>query len=216
MPFPIASPPLNIAETTTTEDTLGPGLRAVVWVQGCPFSCPGCVAPDWIPQRPATIVAPGDLAPRLLADQAVTGLTFSGGEPMAQAPALAALARHCRQLRDVTLICFTGYRLERLRGPHAPAGATDLLDQIDVLIDGLYVADRNDGLGLRGSANQRIHHLTDRLRDGGYDFEHRRRTAEVRVRARDVLLVGVPPPGLLAAIDEATGPATPTSIAGSD
>jgi hypothetical protein len=53
-----------------------------VWVQGCPFSCPGCVAPEWIPIRTERLVAPDVLAGELLADDAVTGLTISGGEPM--------------------------------------------------------------------------------------------------------------------------------------
>ncbi len=142
---------VQVAETCIGTRALGPGLRSVVWVQGCPFSCAGCIAPDWIPRRTARAVRPEDLAAELLADPDVTGLTFSGGEPMAQATALAAGIRAARQARDVTLICFTGYRLSVLRSSPPDQGVPDLLAQADVVIDGRYVARRNDNKGLRGA-----------------------------------------------------------------
>ncbi|PRX66981.1 anaerobic ribonucleoside-triphosphate reductase activating protein [Nonomuraea fuscirosea] len=185
---------LNVAEICTATEALGSGIRAVVWVQGCPFHCRGCLAPDWIPDRPAQQMSPHELAAALLSDSRVTGLTFSGGEPMAQAAELAATARVVRAVKEVTLICFTGFRLEELTDRPA---AAELLAEVDVLIDGRYVAARNDDRGLRGSANQRVHHLTDRLR--GFDFTGAPRRAELHVNDRDVLLVGVPPSGLTAA-----------------
>lgn len=142
---------------------LGPGLRSVAWVQGCPFRCRGCIAPDWIPQRPARETAPADLAAELLAHPGVTGFTFSGGEPMAQAAGLAAVITIARRQRDLTLICFSGYRLAELRDRPPGPGVAELLAQTDVLIDGRYVAGRNDALGLRGSSNQQVHLLTGRV-----------------------------------------------------
>lgn len=143
-------------------------------------------------------MSPAALAAELLGDERVTGLTISGGEPMAQAAALAQMVRAARTVRELSVICFSGYRLARLRGANGPADAESLLDEIDVLIDGPYVAARNDGRGLRGSSNQRIHHLTGRLR--GYDFENGPRAAELHFSDSDVRLVGVPAPGLLEAL----------------
>ncbi|MGI5506200.1 4Fe-4S single cluster domain-containing protein [Lentzea sp. CA-135723] len=187
---------LNVASTCVGTSALGPGFRSVVWVQGCPFRCRGCVAPEWIPDVPARLVGVEELAAELLADDRVDGLTFSGGEPMAQAGGLAELAREVRRTRDVSIVCFTGFTLDRLRDNGMP-GTADLLSEVDVLIDGQYVRERDDGLGLRGSANQVVHHLTGRLADAGYDFEHRERTTEVRVGEREVSLVGVPTADLL-------------------
>ncbi|MGC4950471.1 4Fe-4S single cluster domain-containing protein [Streptomyces sp. DT224] len=192
---------LDVAATRVGTEALGPGVRSALWVQGCPFSCAGCMAPDWIPFRPARQAAPAELARELLADARVTGLTFSGGEPMAQAAGLAEVARRAREIRDVTVICFTGYRLERLRTRPPGPGVAALLAEVDVLVDGVYVAALDDGRGLRGSANQRVHHLTGRLADTGYDFEHRTRSAEIAVNGPEALLIGVPPPGLLDAFD---------------
>jgi anaerobic ribonucleoside-triphosphate reductase activating protein len=178
---------LNVAEICTGTRALGPGLRAVAWVQGCPFRCRGCVAPDWIPDRPARAMTPEALAAELLTDPAVTGLTFSGGEPMEQAAGLAEVARLARAERDLTLICFTGHRLADLAGRPGPQ---DLLAQVDVLIDGRYVDSRDDGRGMRGSGNQRVHHLTGRLL--GHDLETGPRRTEFRLRDDHLLMVGVP------------------------
>jgi anaerobic ribonucleoside-triphosphate reductase activating protein len=194
---------LNVAATWVGTRALGPGRRSVVWVQGCPFRCAGCISPEWIPQRPARVVEPATLAAELLADPAVTGLTFSGGEPMAQAAGLAAVARCARRVRDLSLICFTGYRLERLQERPPTPGVVDHQPEVDVLIDGRYVAARNDGRGLRGSSNQRVHHLTDRLTASGYDFAGRPREVEIGVTDREVFLIGVPAPDLLAVFDTA-------------
>ncbi|MEU4156488.1 4Fe-4S single cluster domain-containing protein [Actinoplanes sp. NPDC026670] len=192
---------MNVAATCTGTRALGPGLRSVVWVQGCPFDCAGCIAPEWIPQRPARTVDVDRLATELLTDPLVTGLTLSGGEPMAQAPALGELVREIRRRRDVDVVCFTGFRLAELR--RRPDTAA-LLGLIDVLIDGRYVAARNDFRGLRGSSNQQVHHLTGRLRDVGYDFAGRTRNAEIHLDGNEALLVGVPPAGVLEAFDRLT------------
>ena len=140
-----------------------------------------------------------DLVDELLADPAVGGLTFSGGEPMTQAAGLAAVARTAREQRDISVVCFTGFTLPRLQKTPPGRGVADLLREVDVLIDGTYVAARNSGRGMRGSTNQVVHHLTDRLAD--HDFEDGERRVELRVEDRSVLLVGVPPTSLLSRLD---------------
>lgn len=192
-------PDVQVAEICVGTRALGPGLRSAVWVQGCPFRCRGCIAPDWIPQRPARNVPPDELAAELLVDPGVTGLTFSGGEPMAQAASLAAVIRAARQARDVTLICFTGYRLAELRRQPPDPGVAALLAEADVLIDGRYVAGRNDNRGLRGSDNQRVHMLTSRLASSYEDLADGPRRTEIRLRSRSAVFVGVPDRGVAGA-----------------
>jgi anaerobic ribonucleoside-triphosphate reductase activating protein len=173
-------------------------------VQGCPFRCQGCIAPDWITFQRAREIEPTELAAELLADPRVDGLTFSGGEPMSQAAGLAQLITVARERRDLTLICFTGYRLAELRTRPPGPGVAELLDQVDVLIDGRYVAARNDGRGLRGSSNQRPRFLTERLRHAEAELTGGQRRTEIRISARSALLVGVPGPGVAEAFDRAT------------
>ena len=192
-------PCLNLAATCAATRALGPGLRAVVWVQGCPLNCRGCIAPEWIPFRIERLVTPEALAEELLAQDNISGLTLSGGEPMLQASGLAALTRAMRLQRDLSVICFTGYTLESLKHKPPGAGVDELLHEIDVLIDAPYVEAQNNHRGLRGSTNQRIHHLTDKLVSADFDFENTQRRTEIHLSSEGALLVGVPPTGVLPA-----------------
>jgi anaerobic ribonucleoside-triphosphate reductase activating protein len=192
---------LNVAAIAGRTQALGPGTRAVVWVQGCPFRCKGCLAPDWIPFTPALHLAPEEILERLDLDQ-ITGLTFSGGEPMAQAGGLAAVARLARRKKDLDLICFTGYRYEQLISRPPNPGVAALLAEVDVLIDGPFVQRLADSHGLRGSSNQRIIHLTPRLREHGLETQQRR--VEVTIRSGEVAFIGIPTPGVLSALEGAS------------
>jgi anaerobic ribonucleoside-triphosphate reductase activating protein len=122
---------------------------------------------------------------------------------MSQAAGLTEVIEAARRARDLNLICFTGYRLAELRARPPGPGVADLLAQTDVLIDGRYVAARNDGRGLRGSANQRVHFLTGRLRDSEAELAGGPRRSEIRLRGGSALLVGVPGPGVSEAFDRA-------------
>lgn len=125
---------------------------------------------------------------------------------MAQAAGLAEVIAIARRQQDLTLICFTGYRLADLRNRAPGPGVADLLAQTDVLIDGRYVADRNDGRGLRGSSNQRVHMLTGRLAHAAQELADGPRRIEIRVRERSALLVGVPGPGIADTFDRIPAP----------
>lgn len=188
---------LNVAAVAGCTRALGPGSRAVVWVQGCPLNCPGCLAPQWIPFSPALRLTPLEILEQLDLES-IRGLTFSGGEPMEQAAGLAALARLARQKKDLDLICFTGYRYERLLRNPPNAGVTALLSEVDVLIDGPFIQSRNDSVGLRGSSNQRIIHLTSRLKE--YDLETSTRNVEITVTDGELAFIGIPTPGILSAM----------------
>lgn len=189
---------LNIASIAASTRALGPGTRAAIWVQGCPLHCPGCVAPGWIPFIPALQLTPRGVLEKLDLG-AIRGLTFSGGEPMEQAAGLAALVRLAREIKDLDLICFTGYRYERLlKNPPNP-GVDELLAQVDVLIDGPYIRSLNDSLGLRGSSNQRVIHLTSRL--SGFDLESSRRDVEVTITNGKLAFIGIPTPGMASAME---------------
>src|SRR5690349_18731302 len=188
---------LNIAAVSARTHALGPGTRAVIWVQGCPLNCHGCLAPQWIPFVPALSRTPLEILDQLDLES-IGGLTFSGGEPMEQAAGLAALVRLARQKKDLDLICFTGYRYERLLKNPPNAGVSELLREVDVLIDGPFIQSLNDSVGLRGSSNQRIIHLTSRLRE--YDLESSARKVEITVTDGELAFIGIPTPGILSAM----------------
>jgi anaerobic ribonucleoside-triphosphate reductase activating protein len=142
-------------------------------------------------------LTPAEVIPQL-DFEVITGLTFSGGEPMMQAAGLAELARVARQQKDLDIICFTGFRYERLlKNPPAP-GISDLLAQVDVLVDGPFVQSLHDSIGLRGSSNQRIIHLTSRLKE--YGLESQARKVEITIRDGELGLIGIPTPAMLSAL----------------
>jgi anaerobic ribonucleoside-triphosphate reductase activating protein len=152
------TPQLNIMGYLNRSEVNGPGCRAVVWVQGCWRECPDCFNPASWSLAVNQLVSVEELAEQILSEPANQGVTFSGGEPFLQATALADLARQVKAA-GLNVMSFTGYTLSELRSPSAPEGVEDLLDQLDILIDGPYVS----ALAIHkpdspvSSRNQRLH-----------------------------------------------------------
>ena len=143
---------------------LGPGRRAVIWVQGCPFACRNCIVLESWDTEGGEQVSVEELTYWILAQPDIEGLTLSGGEPMAQAGALLSLIQQVTERRDLGVVCYTGYTHEHLRG-HGTLEQQQLLQQIDLLIDGVYLEQRHADLLWRGSANQRLICLSERYRE---------------------------------------------------
>lgn len=185
---------LRVAHLAERCHSLGAGARAVIWVQGCSRTCPGCIAPELQPPdggRQASIASLGEW---LLAIPDIDGLTLSGGEPMDQAAALAELIEQTAGYRDLTIWCYSGYTLEQL----VTEGNEDrlrLLALLDVLVDGPYVEDRHTDLLWRGSDNQRILPLTQRGRTLVPGSAERGSPIEVVVEDDGFLVMGIPPRG---------------------
>lgn len=141
----------------------GPGVRSVVWVQGCPRRCKGCCNLGSLVFDQRSPITVNELAQRVIALN-VSGVTFSGGEPFSQAIALAKFARQLRAAHgeSFTVLCFTGYTLEQIRCANQ-MDWNALLHEIDLLIDGEYIHAERCNEPLRGSSNQRLHFLTGRI-----------------------------------------------------
>ena len=136
----------------------GPGVRFVVWFQGCTLGCPGCFNPATHPDVGGERIETAELLARIAATADVEGVSLSGGEPMQQPEAALALLEGARALGLSTLM-FSGYAIDEIRAmPLGPA----VLAALDVLVDGRYVSTARLAAGLRGSANQRIHFLSER------------------------------------------------------
>jgi len=138
----------------------GPGVRAVLWVQGCSLACPGCFNPDTHALTGGERVPVTALFRRLIALSAsIEGLTISGGEPLQQRRALLALLRRVRQETPLSVVLFTGYTWDEVQ---RMPDAEELLSYVDVLIAGRYDASQRLARDLRGSANKTVHVLTGR------------------------------------------------------
>ncbi|MGF1457863.1 MAG: 4Fe-4S single cluster domain-containing protein [Leptolyngbyaceae cyanobacterium] len=157
---------LNLMGYVDRSEVNGPGYRAVVWVQGCRRACPGCFNPESWSFAPNQIGPVDNILARILSEPRNDGVTFSGGEPFWQAPALAKIARWVRQ-QGLTVMSFTGFTLEQLRAKAAPAGTNALLAELDVLIDGPYVESLaiHDPTSPVSSKNQHVNVFNPDLKD---------------------------------------------------
>lgn len=148
---------LRISGTIQESIVDGPGIRYVIFTQGCPHRCPGCHNPqthDFAGGKDADIE---EILREIEANPLLSGVTFSGGEPFCQPEALSFLGREIKAMGK-HLMVYTGYVYEELLelGKSRPA-VSELLELADILVDGPYLENERDlTLSYRGSANQRV------------------------------------------------------------
>ncbi|MBF0548197.1 MAG: radical SAM protein [Candidatus Riflebacteria bacterium] len=139
---------------------LGPGKRAVIWVQGCKKNCPGCIAFENRDFSGGQQIELPELRDWLLSLDDIEGITFSGGEPMEQAEEIALLIDSIKSVKDLNILCYTGYTLEELIDLSSES-CNRLLKRVDILIDGPYLQNLHADLLWRASSNQRLIALSD-------------------------------------------------------
>ena len=132
----------------------GPGIRFTVFCQGCPHHCPGCHNPETWEFGCGTPVPVEAILEEVMKNPLCRGVTFSGGEPFAQAEGFAKLAALLKD-KGYEVASYSGYTFEQLlRGTPAQR---KLLESIDVLIDGPFLlSEKSLEISFRGSKNQRI------------------------------------------------------------
>jgi anaerobic ribonucleoside-triphosphate reductase activating protein len=151
---------LKLAGFLARSSVNGPGIRAVVWVQGCPLRCDGCFNPEFLPFSGGYPVRAGYLAEMILAIEGIDGVTFSGGEPFAQASALSELGAILKEA-GMSVVTFTGFTWEQLTVKNRPTWSS-LLSVTDILIAGPYVLENNPGMQRStGSTCKYVIHLCD-------------------------------------------------------
>lgn len=171
---------------------LGPGDRAAVWFQGCMRCCKGCMSPSSRPLNEGMPASISKICRAILDQHGLEGITVSGGEPFLQPGALESMLAALRKESNLGVIVYTGYTLEQLRDMDDPCIQRILDGFIDLLIDGEYVEEQNDGKSLKGSSNQRLIYLTDRYRPFAYLYGGNNRDVEVRLSAGEAFLIGIP------------------------
>lgn len=139
---------------------LGPGRRVALWVAGCPLRCKACITPHLLSSDAGKSIAVSRLAQRLLQlPVPLDGVTLTGGEPFAQAEALAALLDLVKAERPQwNVLTFSGFTLTQWR--RGDIAQRQLLQHIDILVDGPYLAGQPGRHPLTASANQQLHLLT--------------------------------------------------------
>lgn len=152
----------------------GPGLRYVVFTQGCAHRCEGCHNPGTHDPAGGYEISPEELVAdfeRTLADDPLLdGITLSGGEPFDQARSLIPLADAAHRA-GLTVWAYTGWTIDEL-AERADPDEVDLLRRTDTLVDGRFIQSlRTLERRFIGSSNQRIidrpfEHVITKLREG--------------------------------------------------
>ncbi|MEG0798015.1 MAG: anaerobic ribonucleoside-triphosphate reductase activating protein [Acidaminococcaceae bacterium] len=144
---------LKVADILAESVVDGVGIRTVVFLQGCPRHCKGCHNEALLPFSGGTAYTAADLVAAITTKLTPLhrGVTFSGGDPLAQAEGLATVIALLRQKAPrLTMWVYTGYTYEEVK-------TWPVLEQIDVLVDGPFILEQRDlSLPFRGSGNQRI------------------------------------------------------------
>lgn len=132
----------------------GPGIRTTIFCQGCPHHCEGCHNPETWEFGCGTPMEEERILEIVRSNPLCRGVTFSGGEPFAQAAGFAKLAKLLKG-QGYEVASYSGYTFEQLlRGTPEQK---KLLETVDVLIDGPFVmAEKSLEISFRGSRNQRI------------------------------------------------------------
>lgn len=145
----------NIIEESAVD---GPGLRLVIFTQGCKHKCPGCHNPHTWSMTGGRILTMDELCEKL-DNPLLTGITFSGGEPVEQMREIIAIIKELKKrFPNLDYLSFSGYTLEQIA--KMPYGK-EYLANLDYLIDGLYMQElRTTELPFRGSSNQKFYHLS--------------------------------------------------------
>ena len=150
----------------THDDMLnGDGLRVVLWVAGCTHHCEQCQNPiTWDIEGgiPFDEAAHDEIMTELQRDY-ISGITFSGGDPLhpANRAEVAALIAEIKETcPDKTIWLYTGFVWDSIK-------TLPFISQIDVLVDGPFQVDKLDvKLHWRGSSNQRVINVKETLRLG--------------------------------------------------
>jgi anaerobic ribonucleoside-triphosphate reductase activating protein len=129
----------------------GPGIRTTVFCQGCPHHCAGCHNPETWEFGCGTPMAVEDILAVVRENPLCRGVTFSGGEPFAQAAGFRKLAQLLKKA-GYEVASYSGYTFEELL--NGSADQKELLSVIDILIDGPFImAEKSLEVPFRGSRN---------------------------------------------------------------
>lgn len=147
---------LRIAGMVNDSIVDGPGMRLTIFCQGCPHNCKGCHNKHTHDFKGGYDIDINDIMTKIKSNGLLSGVTFSGGEPMCQPKAFLELAKRIKAETNLNIICYSGYTIEELQSLNNQ-DINQLLDICDWLIDGRFEEQLKDlTLPFRGSSNQRI------------------------------------------------------------
>ena len=145
----------------------GPGIRFVVFCQGCPHHCENCHNKETHNFNGGFICETEKILAAIDSNPLLSGVTFSGGEPVCQPEGFLHLAKELKK-RNLDIIMYSGYTFEQIMEiSERNEALKELTKYVDTLIDGQYDDSQRDlTLLFRGSRNQRVIKLRESVEKG--------------------------------------------------
>jgi anaerobic ribonucleoside-triphosphate reductase activating protein len=164
----------------------GPGLRFVLWTQGCSKGCKNCFNPETWSFEGYKLLTPLEIF-ELIKNSNVSGVTITGGDPLEQPEELLELLVLLESLNlSNGIILFTGYTIDEINKDFLLRKS---LDYIDVLIDGRFEKDKRISSSLRGSENQNIIYFSSKIKEEELNIDQE---VEVGILYSEMYVTGFP------------------------
>ena len=151
---------IRLASKLTVKSIVdGPGLRTVVWTQGCIHKCKGCHNQLTWDKYGGLEYDTSDIVKEILNVEMQSGVTFSGGDPLEQYKACIEIMKELKK-HNINIWLFTGYLYEKI----LKSERKEILNYIDVLVDGPFQIEKKSlSLKFKGSSNQRTINVKESL-----------------------------------------------------
>ncbi|MCD7822948.1 MAG: radical SAM protein [Oscillospiraceae bacterium] len=181
--------PLSVARIYYPVKTLGPGERIGIWTAGCCRNCQGCISPELKSIEAGKELSTSEIIGIIRRiGKSPDGFTISGGEPFLQPDALCDLVEELALISDDILI-YTGFTLDELAAMH-DENVDRIIAQSSAIVDGPYVDELNDSIGIRGSSNQKLHVFRHHELYRGLDAC--KREVQTVLYGNSMLTIGIP------------------------
>ena len=164
----------------------GPGLRFVLWTQGCSKGCKNCFNPETWSFEKYKLLTPLEIF-ELIKNSSVSGVTITGGDPLEQPEELLELLILLESLNlSNGIILFTGFTIDEINKDFLLRKS---LGYIDVLIDGRFENDKRISSSLRGSENQNIIYFSSKIKEEELNIDQE---VEVCLEGDKISVTGFP------------------------
>ena len=143
---------INIAGVEKYSVVDGPGLRYVLFFQGCNQRCIGCHNPSTQIIGEGKDISIDEIVTDVINTPGISGVTISGGEPFLQFQQLYKLCVWLKEVTGLNLWVYTGYTYEKIKKEFS-----EIKTVIDTLVtDPFLLEELTYTIPYVGSRNQRI------------------------------------------------------------
>jgi anaerobic ribonucleoside-triphosphate reductase activating protein len=191
---------LNVGRILESSISNGPGKRSVIWLQGCSILCRDCWNPAFLSHSVNNMMNIEEIFQKITNSSSIEGVSILGGEPFDQAEGLWELIQLIRKT-NLSIMLWSGYTINYLK-KQISLGER-ILKNIDILVDGPYIASRKKNLKWRGSENQHVYFLTNRYKHLENEINKESREFEILFRNGSVMLTGDPSEAIIQVFNDA-------------